>query len=138
MAGSATYTALEDLETLIKDNDSTGYDLQIEKMWEAKTVGFIDDRRDRILIYPKQEGISPFSLYAQDWLHQIELVIEVRSYGDLERVSNIVNNIMNTLKSNVRRPSFIDVLITGSLQENDTMRNMFKHKIMVRYRKHNP
>ena len=135
---SATYTALNDLVSLIKDNDTTGYETDIEIIWQEKSVGFMDDRRDRILIYPRNEGVKPFSLHAEDWIHTIELIIEIRSYGDQERVSNIVNNVLGTLKNNVRLPNFIDLLVTGTLSENDTMRNMYKHMINVTYRKHNP
>lgn len=132
------YSALDDLVQLIKDETATGYDIQIDKIWQEKSVGFVDDRRDRILIYPKNELVQPFGLYGCDWLHTTDLVIEVRSYGDEAKLVNIINDISRVIKTNIRRDNFIDLMITGSLTENDKMRNMFKHLINVRYRKHNP
>lgn len=132
------YSALDDLVQLIKDETATGYDIQIDKIWQEKSVGFVDDRRDRILIYPKNELVQPFGLYGCDWLHTTDLVIEVRSYGDEAKLANIINDISRVIKTNIRRDNFIDLMITGSLTENDKMRNMFKHLINVRYRKHNP
>ena len=120
------YAALDDLVQLIKDELSVGYDIQIDKIWEEKSVGFVDDRRDRILIYPKNERIQPFGLYGCDWLHTTDLAIEIRSFGDELKLSAIVNNISKVIKSNIRRPNFVDIMMTGSLTENDKMRNMFK------------
>ena len=132
------YSALDDLVQMLKDEFSVGYDIQIDKIWEEKSVGFIDDRRDRILIYPRNERIEPFGLYGCDWLHTTDLAIEIRSYGNLEKLSNIINEISRIIKTNIRRPNFIDIMVTASLTENDKMRNMFKHIINVTYRKHNP
>jgi hypothetical protein len=132
------YSALDDLVQLIKDEMTNGYDVQVDKIWEQKSVGFIDDRRDRILVYPKNEDVKPFGLYGCDWLHITDLNVEIRSYGDQERLSNIINDISKIIKTNIRRDNFIDIMITGSITESDKMRNMFKHILTVRYRKHNP
>ena len=48
---SAIYTALNDMVSMLKDNWTDGQIQNIKAIWEEKSAGFIDDRRDMILVY---------------------------------------------------------------------------------------
>ena len=130
-----TYEALEDCITMLKDGWTAGTQLPtIKALWKEKSAGFMDDRRDMILVYPRRENIEYFGLFGQDFLHTLILVIDVRSYGEQEKVDQTVAEILRILKVNIRRTGFVDVIIKNSLSMSDNLRNMFKHQIIVQYR----
>ena len=52
--GIALYDSLDDIIEVINDNWSLGYMPILTKSYEQKAVGFVDARRDIILIYPKK------------------------------------------------------------------------------------
>ena len=130
-----TYEALEDCITMLKDGWTAGTQLPtIKALWKEKSAGFIDDRRDMVLVYPRRENIQYFGLFGQDFLHTLVLVIDVRSYGEQEKVDQTVTEILRILKANIRRTGFVDVIIKNSLSQSDNLRNMYKHQILVQYR----
>ena len=130
-----TYEALEDCITMIKDGWTAGTQLpNIKALWKEKSAGFIDDRRDMVLVYPRRENIQYFGLYGQDFLHTLVLVIDVRSYGEQEKVDQTVTEILRILKANIRRTGFVDIIVKNSLSQSDNLRNMYKHQILVQYR----
>jgi hypothetical protein len=130
-----TYEALEDCITMLKDGWTAGTQLPtIKALWKEKSAGFMDDRRDMILVYPRRENIEYFGLYGQDFLHTLILVIDVRSYGEQEKVDQSVAEILRILKANIRRTGFVDLIVKNSLSMSDNLRNMFKHQIIVQYR----
>jgi len=132
---SLTYDALEDCIAMIKDDWAVGTQLpNVKALWKEKAAGFIDDRRDMVLIYPRKERIDYFGLYGSDFLHTAVLVIDVRSYGEQEKVDQTVEEILRILKANIRRTGFVDVLVKGSESQSDNLRNMYKHQITVQYR----
>ena len=132
---SLTYEALEDCIVMIKDGWTAGTQLPtIKALWKEKSTGFMDDRRDIVLVYPRRENVEYFGLYGQDFLHTLTLVIDVRSYGEQEKVDQTVAEILRILKVNIRRTGFVDVIIKNSLSMSDNLRNMFKHQIIVQYR----
>ena len=51
-------------------------------------------------------------------------------------MSENVIEILRILKANIRRTGFVDVLIKNATSRSDNLRNMFKHEIVVQYRKH--
>ena len=51
--GIAIYDTLDDIINLINDNWSLGYMPILTKSYDQKATGFVDARRDLILIYPK-------------------------------------------------------------------------------------
>ena len=136
--GTAMYESLNDMQTLLKADwgttDSSGDVPEIEIIWERKVVGLADYTRDTILLTPKRENIEYFGLFGQDFLHTLTLVIDVRSYGEQEKVDQTVAEILRILKVNIRRTGFVDVIIKNSLSMSDNLRNMFKHQIIVQYR----
>ena len=136
--GSAIYTALNDMVSMLKDNWTDGQIPNIKAIWEEKSAGFIDDRRDMILVYPKNESIEYFGLYGSDFLHVIDIAIEARSYMDQEKIDNVNKEILRIIKANIRRTGFIDLLVVSTISQNDQLRNMFKHVVNARYRIDNP
>ena len=135
---SAIYTALNDMVSMLKTEWTDGQTPDIKALWEEKSAGFIDDRRDLILVYPKNEAVEYFGLYGSDFLHLIDITIEVRSYQNQEKMDNVNKEILRIIKENIRRTGFIDLMVRSTISQNDQLRNMFKHVINVRYRKDNP
>ena len=132
---SLTYEALEDCIVMIKDGWTAGTQLPtIKALWKEKSTGFMDDRRDIVLVYPRRENVEYFGLLGQDFLHTLTLVIDVRSYGEQEKVDQTVEEILRILKVNIRRAGFVDVLVKNTVSMSDNLRNMFKHQIIVQYR----
>ena len=135
---SLTYEALEDCIVMIKDGWTAGTQLPtIKALWKEKSTGFMDDRRDIVLVYPRRENVEYFGLFGQDFLHTLTLVIDVRSYGEQEKVDQTVEEILRILKVNIRRAGFVDVLVKNTVSMSDNLRNMFKHQIIVQYRQNN-
>jgi len=133
---SLTYDAVEDLKVLLKDNWTFAQPPVVEVVWKVKSVGFVDDRRDKIVIIPKNESIEYFSLYGTDFLHTLPISIEVRSYGEQDRTSEVVNEVLRILKANLRRTGFVDLQVIRSVSANDEYRNMFRHVVVCQYRQH--
>ena len=132
---SLTYDAMEDCITMLKDGWTAGTQLpDVKALWKEKSAGFIDDRRDMILVYPRRERIEYFGLYGSDFLHTLLLVVDLRSYGEQDKLNQTVTEILRILKANVRRTGFVDVIVKNSTSQSDNLRNMFKHQITVQYR----
>jgi len=132
---SLTYDAMEDCITMLKDGWTAGTQLpDIKALWKEKSAGFIDDRRDMILVYPRRERIEYFGLYGSDFLHTLLLVVDIRSYGEQNKLNQTVTEILRILKANVRRTGFVDVIVKNSTSQSDNLRNMYKHQITVQYR----
>ena len=135
---SAIYTALNDMVSMLKSEWADGQVPNIKAIWEEKSAGFIDDRRDMILVYPKNESIEYFGLYGSDFLHVVDIAIEARSYMNQEKIDNVNKEILRIIKANIRRTGFIDLLVVSTISQNDQLRNMFKHVVNARYRIDNP
>ena len=132
---SLTYDAMEDCITMLKDGWTAGTQLpDVKALWKEKSAGFIDDRRDMILVYPRRERIEYFGLYGSDFLHTLLLVVDIRSYGEQDKLNQTVTEILRISKANVRRTGFVDVIVKNSTSQSDNLRNMFKHQITVQYR----
>ena len=132
---SLTYDAMEDCITMLKDGWTAGTQLpDIKALWMEKSAGFIDDRRDMILVYPRRERIEYFGLYGSDFLHTLLLVVDIRSYGEQDKLNQTVTEILRILKANIRRTGFVDVIVKNSTSQSDNLRNMYKHQITVQYR----
>ena len=50
-----TYDAVDDIIDLVRTKWSSLRPPHITKVWEKRTVGFIDDRSDEVIISPKGE-----------------------------------------------------------------------------------
>ena len=140
--GTAMYDALEDMRSLIKDKwgitSIVGDSPEVKVIWEKKVVGFADYTRDTILLQPKRERIDYFGLYGSDFLHHVDIQIEIWTYMNQTRLDNMVKEVTKIIKDNIRRTDFVDLMITGSISASDTYRNIWKHVLTAKYRKLNP
>ena len=136
------YDALEDMQALLKDKwgitDTSGDVPNIDVVWERKVVGLADYTRDTIILTPKRENIDYFGLYGSDFLHHVDIQIDLWSYMNQDRLNNLVKETAKIIKDNIRRTNFVDLLLTGSISSSDTYRNIWKHVLTARYRKVNP
>ena len=140
--GTAMYDALNDMKTLLRTSwgttDNSGDLPDIEIIWDRKVVGLADYTRDTILLSPKRENIDYFGLYGSDFLHHVEIQIEIWSYMNQDKLDNAVKEVTKIIKDNIRRTNFVDLLLTGSISGSDMYRNIWKHILTARYRKLNP
>ncbi len=136
------YDALEDMQALLKDKwgitDNSGDVPNIDVVWERKVVGLADYTRDTIILTPKKENIDYFGLYGSDFLHHVDIQIDLWSYMNQDRLNNLVKETAKIIKDNIRRANFVDLLLTGSISSSDSYRNIWKHVLTARYRKVNP
>ena len=138
MGNSNLYSTVSDTKSLLIDNWTNTTLPDVTFVWEERTTGFMDDRRDFILLTPTNEEPQYFGLHGDDFLHHISVKIEVHSFQNLEHHEKLVNEIFRIIKANIRRTNFVDLLITSSYHDNDMFRNIFRHTILVKYRKLNP
>ena len=133
-----TYDAVDEIINLIKTKWSDIRPPRVSAIWDKRTVGFIDDRRDELLLYPKNENIEYFGLYGVDHMSEVDITIEIRTFMNHDHHNNIVKEVAKIVKDNIRRPDFVDLMVINTVSGNDPYRNMFKHSIGLRYRKMNP
>tara|TARA_R110002012_G_C11673802_1_gene613397 strand:- start:10887 stop:11306 length:420 start_codon:yes stop_codon:yes gene_type:complete len=136
---SFIYDAATVVIDLLNDNWSAGQVPEITKAWKKRSVGFIDDRRDQIVITPKAEKIQYFGLYGDDHWHDITIDLDIRTYQDDERHNDIVKESIRILTAKIRGgSSYTDLRVISSYTRNQYMRNMFNHVLTVSIRKTNP
>ena len=140
--GTAMYDSLNDMKTLLKSDwgttDGAGSFPEIQIIWERKVVGLGNYTQDTILLSPKRENIEYFGLYGSDFLHHVDIQIEIWSYMNQDRLENLTHEVTKIIKNNIRRTNFVDLIITGSISASDTYRNIWKHILTAKYRKINP
>ena len=139
----AIYDTIDDVISMIKTkwNTSTGGVIpRIERIWDEKTIGFGDQEISKgiILIEAMDEDVKYFSLYGADHMHTINLTLDVRSYQNLDRHNVIMKELARIVKDQIRRTSFVDLRIVGTVPLSRLYRNMFRHMIRVTFRKMNP
>lgn len=139
MAGSNIYNASTVIKNLINDNWSLSKKPQVDFAWEEKTVGFLDDREDSIILNAVNENTQYFGLYGQDFYHTISLKMDIYTYQNFEYHENFVNELFRIFKENIKSTSdYVTLLITGSYHENDLYRNIFRHTLTLDMTKLNP
>ncbi len=138
MGNSTMYTTAEDLKNIIIDNWTVSSQPQISFKWEERTTGFMDDRKDMILITPTSENPQYFSLYGQDFLHEIYCTIDVTTFQNIDHNQNIVNELFRIIKASIRGTNYVDLMLMSSSHNNDLYRNIYRHTIVMKYRKLNP
>ena len=99
--GTANYDAINTIITLLTDNWTAGRAPNIQKACEKRSVGFIDDRRDQIIITPKAEDVKYFSLYGTDHFHDVTVDFDIRTYQNDDRHNNVVKETMKILKDKI-------------------------------------
>ena len=138
MGNSNLYASANTAKNVIIDNWTLASQPDITFVWEERTTGFMDDRRDFILVTPTNEDPQYFGLYGSDFLHHISVKVEVHSFQNLQHHENIVNEVFRIVKANIRGTDYVDLLLTQSSHNNDLYRNIYRHTIIMKYRKLNP
>jgi hypothetical protein len=133
-----TYDAVDDIISLIKSKWSNLRPPTISKIWDKRTVGFIDDRSDQVILSPKGEDISYFGLGGSAFWHDQMIEMEIRTYQDIKRHNSVVKEIVKIIKDNIVGDNYTDLRIIGSFSKNYQYRNMFSYVVTISYRKADP
>jgi hypothetical protein len=133
-----TYDAVDDIISLIKTKWANLRPPHITKVWEKRTVGFIDDRSDEIIISPKGENIEYFGLGGTAFWHEQIIELDIRTYQDIDRHNNVVKEIVKIIKDNIVGTTYTDLRVIGSYSRNYQYRNMFSYVVTISYRKSDP
>ena len=133
-----TYDALDDIISLIKSKWSNLRPPTISKIWDKRTVGFIDDRSDQLILSPKAETIQIFGLGGSSYWHNQMIELEIRTYQDIDRHNDVVKEVVKIIKDNIVGTTYTDLRVIGSFSRNFQFRNMYDYVITVSYRKANP
>ena len=138
MGSSTMYDTAQDLKDLIKDNWTLASQPQVSFKWEERTTGFMDDRKDMVLLSPTNENPQYFGLYGQDFFHEIYCNIDITTFQNIKHNQDIVDEIFRIVKANIRGIEYVDLMLMSSSHNNDLYRNIYNHSITVRFRKINP
>ena len=133
-----TYDAVDDIISLIKTKWSNLRPPTISKIWDKRTVGFIDDRSDQVILSPKGEDISYFGLGGSSFWHDQMIEIEIRTYQDIDRHNSVVKEIVKIFKDNITGANYTDLRVIGSFSKNYQYRNMFSYIVTISYRTSDP
>ena len=133
-----TYDAVDDIISLIKSKWSNLRPPTISKVWDKRTVGFIDDRSDQVILSPKGEDISYFGLGGSAFWHDQMIEMEIRTYQDIDRHNSVVKEIVKIIKDNITGDTYTDLRVIGSFSKNYQYRNMFSYVVTISYRKADP
>ena len=133
-----TYDAVDDIISLIKSKWSNLRPPTISKIWDKRTVGFIDDRSDQVVISPLSENIKIFGLGGSSYWHDQMIQVEIRTYQDIDRHNSVVKEIVKIIKDNITGDTYTDLRILSSQSQNFKYRNMFSYILTLSYRKADP
>jgi len=138
MVTTNLYNCATLVKNLINDNWSLSKKPQVDFLWEEKTVGFLDDREDSIILTSTGENIDYFGLFGQDLYHTVFISLEAWTYQNLEYHENFISELIRIFKSNIKSTDYVILTITGSDHENDLYRNIYKHRITLSIKQLNP
>ena len=133
-----TYDAVDDIIDLVRTKWSNLRPPHITKVWEKRTVGFIDDRSDEIIVSPKGENIEYFGLGGSSFWHEQIIELDIRTYQDIKRHDKVVKEVVKIIKENITGTSYTDLRVIGSFSRNYLFRNMYSFVLTLSYRKANP
>ena len=133
-----TYDAVDDIISLIKTKWSNLRPPTISKVWDKRTVGFIDDRSDQVILSPKGEDIQYFGLGGSAFWHNQIVEMEIRTYQDIKRHNSVVKEIVKIIKDNITGTNYTDLRVIGSFSKNFAYRNMYSYVVTISYRKSDP
>ena len=133
-----TYDAVDDIIELVRTKWSNLRPPHITKIWEKRTVGFIDDRSDEIIVAPKGENIEYFGLGGSAFWHELIVEMDIRTYQDIKRHDKVVKEVVKIIKENITGTTYTDLRLVGSYSRNFQYRNMFSYVITISYRKADP
>jgi hypothetical protein len=133
-----TYDAVDDIISLIKSKWSNLRPPTISKVWDKRTVGFIDDRSDQVILSPKGEDIQYFGLGGSAFWHNQIIEMEIRTYQDIKRHNSVVKEIVKIIKDNITGTNYTDLRVIASFSKNFAYRNMYSYVLTISYRKSDP
>ena len=133
-----TYDAVDDIISLIKSKWSNLRPPTISKVWDKRTVGFIDDRSDQVILSPKGEDINYFGLGGSAFWHDQMIEMEIRTYQDIDRHNSVVKEIVKIIKDNITGTTYTDLRVISSFSKNYAYRNMYSYVVTISYRKSDP
>ena len=133
-----TYDAVDDIISLIKSKWSNLRPPTISKVWDKRTVGFIDDRSDQVILSPKGEDINYFGLGGSAFWHDQMIEMEIRTYQDIDRHNSVVKEIVKIIKDNITGTTYTDLRVIASFSKNYAYRNMYSYVVTISYRKADP
>tara|TARA_R110000851_G_scaffold42514_2_gene105638 strand:- start:7168 stop:7584 length:417 start_codon:yes stop_codon:yes gene_type:complete len=133
-----TYDAVNDIIDLVRTKWSSLRPPHITKVWEKRTVGFIDDRSDEIIVSPKGENIEYFGLGGTAFWHEQIIELDIRTYQNIDRHNKVVKEIVKIIKENIVGTTYTDLRVVGSYSRNFQYRNMFSYVVTISYRKSDP
>ena len=133
-----TYDAVNDIIDLVRTKWSSLRPPHITKVWEKRTVGFIDDRSDEIIVSPKGEDIQVYGLGGSAYWHEQIIELDIRTYQDIKRHDKVVKEVVKIIKDNMVGTTYTDLRVVASYSRNFQFRNMFDYVVTLSYRKANP
>ena len=136
MAGDTIiYDAVEDLRKEIDTNWREVREPRIEFVWDIKAVGFGSSRQEVIYITPLVEQIKPFDLFGKAYWQELPIKLDVRTYRNIKRHSEVVKELHRIIKNIIRRDTqgFLQVVLKSSEPVNTEIRNMFRQIITLHY-----
>ena len=133
-----TYDAVDIIKDLIKTKWSDIRPPNVSAIWEKRSVGFMDDRSDELIIYPKTETVNYFSIGGAHHWHEQMLELEIRTYQDIKRHNEVVKKVTKLIKDNITGTNYTDLRIMSSFSKNYLFRNMFSYVLTLSIRKADP
>jgi hypothetical protein len=137
--GTSIYDAVDEIVTVIQNNWTKGRAPNLDKAWERRVVGLIDDRRNQIILTPKSENIIYFGLGGADHFHDVTVDLDIRTYQNEQRHEDVVKETLRIIKTNIKGGStYVDLRVVASYSRSQYMRNMFNHILTLSFRQTNP
>jgi hypothetical protein len=136
--GIITYDAVDEIKSLLKTKWSSIRPPMVSAVWDKRTVGFMDDTKDQLIIYPKDEIINYFGLNGSNFWHEQIMELEIRTYKDIKRHNEVVKKVVNVIKDNIIGTNYTDLRVIGSYSKNYLYRNMYSYVLTISLRKSDP
>ena len=136
--GIITYDAVDEIKSLLKTKWSSIRPPMVSAIWDKRTVRFMDDTKDQLIIYPKDEVINYFGLNGSNFWHEQILELEIRTYKDIKRHNEVVKKVVNVIKDNIIGTNYTDLRVIGSYSKNYLYRNMYSYVLTISFRKSDP
>jgi len=133
-----TYDAVDVVKDLIRDKWDSIRPPRVSAIWEKRTTGFMDDRSDELIIYPKNESISYWGLGGKTFFHDQLMEMEIRTFQDVKRHNEVVKKVVQIIKDNITGTGYTDLRIISSFSRNYLYRNIYNYVIILSFRKADP
>lgn len=131
--------AMQDVIAVLEtwDVNTGGLKPKIESMWEEAMVRY-DNTKSYILLQIDNERIEAFSMmegtapnYYYEWLHTVNMTLDVRTKESLDRLKQILNQVSDLIKDNVRLSNYIH-MIPESVAYDFTVRNIWRATVAIK------